>query len=263
MGRIQSIFEHKRSQGDTALLPFITGGHPTLRATQGMLQGLSDAGASICEVGIPFSDPIADGPVIAGAMHRALTDGTTVDDVLHTISAARSTTELGLVAMVSQSIVHRRGHDAFVRTLAEAGFDGLIVPDIDLDRADALLPTIDELGLSFSLLVAPTTTSRRLPSLLKRCRGFVYLLARAGITGTSSDLTGLDDRAQQLRQHTDLPIAAGFGIASPEHVKAVTSCCDGAIVGSALVQRMDESDDPVEAGLAFVSTLAEGLSQRQ
>ena len=263
MGRIQSIFDQCERKGEGALLPFITGGHPTLAATQGMLRGLSSAGAAICEVGIPFSDPIADGPVIAGSMHRTLEAGGTVDDVLAAVSSARADTEIGIVAMVSQSIVHRRGGDAFVHTLADAGFDGLIVPDIDLDRADLLLPTVDELGLSFSMLVAPTTTTRRLPCVLERCRGFVYLLARAGITGTHTDLDGLDSRVAQLRQHTALPIVAGFGIDSPELVNAATRCCNGAIVGSALVRQMDEADNPVDAGLTFVNALAHGLCHGQ
>jgi len=259
MGRIDTIFANLRTANARGLMPFITGGHPNTETTTALLQGLKTAGACICEVGIPFSDPIADGPVIAGTMQQALVSGITVDNVIASVAAARSHTELGIVAMVSHSIVHRRGDADFVYTLADAGFDGLIVPDIDPHQASTLLPAIDERDLSFSLLISPTTPDARIAELCDSCRGFVYLLARAGITGTSSSLEGLSQRVTVLREATDLPIAVGFGIASPQAVAEAVEHCDAAIVGTALARAIGAATDPVEAGLRFVMDLAAGL----
>ena len=262
MSRIDDIFATLRTTNRRGLMPFITGGHPDVATTTALLQQLGSVGADIVEVGIPFSDPIADGPVIAGAMHRVLESGTCVDDILAAVSAARPATDLGFVAMVSESIVHRRGSGDFLGTLADAGFDGVIVPDLDPCRAAPLLLVADELDLSFSLLVAPTTPVERLQTLADNSRGFIYLLARAGITGASKDLPDLHDRVADVRAVTDLPIAAGFGIGTPQQVAAAVSACDAAIVGSALVRTMDEADDPLQDAIAFVESLAAGLTAR-
>jgi tryptophan synthase alpha chain len=263
MSRIDDIFATLRARNERALMPFITGGHPTLETTTALLQRLGSAGASIVEVGIPFSDPIADGPVIAGAMHEVLEAGTCVNDILAAVAAARPHTDLGIVAMVSESIVHKRGSEAFLHTLAEAGFDGVIVPDLDPSKAPPLLVVADELGLSFSLLAAPNTTLARVHTLAEHSRGFLYLLARSGITGASSTLPNVTHRVEQIRSVTDLPIAAGFGIGTPQQVAAATQACDAAIVGSALVRVMDAADDPTTEALAFVASLAKGLSHNQ
>jgi len=259
MSRIDVLFRSARNEGRGLLMPFVVAGYPGLDATEMLLHGLKDAGAAVAEIGFPFSDPIADGPVIAEAMHEALTNGITVDAVFGTAARVRERTDLGLIAMVSESIVHRRGGERFIRQAADAGFDGFIIPDIDLLAADALLPTIDELDLSLALLVAPTTTEARLQEVLRRCRGMVYLLARAGVTGAREDLPDVEARVALIRRHTDLPIAIGFGISTPEQVKAATEHCDAAIVGSALVDRMRSDGNAAEAGLAVVQTLATGL----
>ncbi len=262
MSRINQIFDDLRSQQRTALMPFVVAGYPGLDATEMLLSTLHDAGAAIAEIGIPFSDPIADGPVIAAAMHEALSSGVSIDSILGAVQRIRPHTPIGLVAMVSHSIVHRRGGGEFVEQLASAGFDGVIIPDIDIHEADAILPVVDAADISFSMLIAPTTTEERLQLLLQRCRGFVYLLARTGLTGTRAELPDLGPRVQQIRQFTDLPIAAGFGISTPEQVREATTHCDAAIVGSAIVRRMEHADDPAEAGRDFVEMLASGLSGR-
>ncbi|MDP7070053.1 MAG: tryptophan synthase subunit alpha [Phycisphaerales bacterium] len=260
MSRITAIFTGLRDEHRRALMPFLVAGYPGLDATEMLLSSLHESGAAIAEVGIPFSDPIADGPVIAAAMHQSLASGTTVDAILAAVRRIRPHTPIGLVAMVSQSIVHRRGGATFVAHLADAGFDGLIIPDVDLQAADALLPAVDAAGLSFSTLIAPTTTEQRLAALLKRCRGFIYLLARTGLTGTRADLPDLAPRVEQIRRFTELPIAAGFGISTPAQVREATRHCDAAIVGSALVRRMAEAGDPAQAGREFVEMLASGLT---
>ncbi len=262
MGRIDDIFSQLKDDGRTAIMPFIVAGYPELEATVVALRGFEAAGASIVEIGIPFSDPIADGPVIAAAMHETLEQGLKVDDVLDAVRAVRAQTDIGLVAMVSSSIVERRGEEAFLRALAEAGFDGVIMPDLDTNHAGQLLPIIDELGLSFTLLVAPTTTDDRLETLLPHCRGFVYLLARTGLTGEQDQSPDIKAAVNRIRSHSNLPIAVGFGIAEPDHVATVTASADAAIVGSAIVRRMADAEDPGRAAIDFVSLLAEGLASK-
>ena len=242
-------------------MPFVVGGYPGLDATEMVISGLEAAGASIAEIGFPFSDPIADGPVIAAAMHQTLRNGTTVDTLLATIERVRPQTEAGLIAMVSESIVHRRGGPTFIEELARVGFDGLIMPDIDHSAADELLPAIDARDLAFAMLVAPTTTPQRLPQLIARCRGFVYLLAQTGLTGARAELPDLGERVAAIRALTDLPIAAGFGISTPDQVAAATTTCDAAIVGSALVDRMGPGTDAVAAALEFIDMLSNGLPE--
>jgi tryptophan synthase alpha chain len=250
-------------------MPFLTGGFPSLEATRRVIPALEAAGASIVEIGFPFSDPIADGPVIAASMHRALQQGVTPADLLELISEARSQTHLGLVAMVSDSIISRyrgEGPERFARDAAAAGFDGLIVPDIDLDAAEPLAGLARIHKLSFSLLVAPTSTEQRIKRIVSLCTGFVYVLARVGITGESSglDLERLEHRLRLIRTHTSLPLAVGFGISSREQVAAVARVADAAIVGSALVRRMDQADAlrVAEHAAALVRDLAEGLARR-
>lgn len=262
MGRIDDIFNQLQADGRTAIMPFIVAGYPELEATIVALRGFEAAGASIVEIGIPFSDPIADGPVIAAAMHETLEQGLKVDDVLDAVRAVRAQTDIGLVAMVSSSIVERRGNEDFLRALAEAGFDGVIMPDLDTNRAGELLPIVDELDLSFTLLVAPTTTDERLETLLPHCRGFVYLLARTGLTGEQDQAPDIEAAVNRIRSRSDLPIAVGFGIAEPDHVATVTASADAAIVGSAIVRRMADAEDPGRAAIDFVSLLAEGLTSR-
>ena len=269
--RINAIFVRQRAAGRTGLIPFVTGGFPTLAATEAVLPALEavlgpDGG--IVEIGIPFSDPIADGPVIAASMHEALAAGVTPPDVFETVRRVRPASALGLVAMVSASIVHRMGPQRFMADAAEAGFDGLIVPDFtgndDGEGPDDAFGEIAAgCGLAFSRLVAPNTPPRRLERIAGRCRGFVYVLARVGITGERKAPPDVADRVEAVRQHTDLPVAVGFGISGPAHVAAVTAVADAAVVGSALVHRMSGAGDPARAAAEYAGTLVAALSPRR
>jgi tryptophan synthase alpha chain len=262
MSRIDDIFASLRAEGATALMPFITAGYPSLDVTEKVLPKLEKAGARIVEIGFPFSDPIADGPVIASSMHEALAGGVTPRKIFDLVKHIRPTVGLGLIAMVSESIIARIGEERFVNQAANAGFDGLIVPDIDLDAADELKSLADSSGLSLSLLLAPTSTEARIRRIAAICSGFVYLLARVGITGETDAAPEIAQQVERVRAVTDLPIAVGFGISRAEHVAAVTNVADAAIVGSALVRRMGEASDPVEAASAFVAGLAAGLRRQ-
>lgn len=242
-------------------MPFITAGYPTLEITQQALLALEQAGASIVELGIPFSDPIADGRVIAASMHEALRAGVTPRMVFEMVRRVRPHTKLGLVAMVSDSIVTRMTPERFVAEASEAGIDGLIVPDIDLEAAKPLAEIAHRHDITLTLLIAPTTAPERIGRITALCSGFIYLLARVGITGESDkvNLSDIAQRVQLIRSVSSLPIAVGFGITTPEHVAAVTQHADAAIVGSALVRRMGEAADPVAAAADYVRQLAAPL----
>ncbi len=227
-----------------------------------MIPALEAAGASIVELGIPFSDPIADGPVIAASMHEALEAGVTPAGIFDMVRRLRAGTRLGLVAMVSASIVERTGPPRFLSQAAEAGFDGIIVPDVDLAAAAALREHADREGLDLTLLVAPTTPPPRIPRIVALCSGFVYLLARVGITGEQEAIPQIADRVGAVRRETRLPVAVGFGISSPEQVAAVTAAADAAVVGSALVRRLGEAPDPVVATAQCAAALAAALARR-
>ncbi|MCB9847593.1 MAG: tryptophan synthase subunit alpha [Phycisphaeraceae bacterium] len=264
MNRIESIFSEARSQHRKLLMPFVCGGRPTLESLPGLLGTLERSGASIVEIGFPFSDPIADGPVIAAAMHRALLEGVTPAGLFGSIRTARERVSLGLVGMVSMSIVARMGLARFTTEAAACGLDGLIVPDCPVEESGALAEAARDAGLTLTLLVAPTTTGERLERIVAACSGFVYLMARLGITGESSGPAEVRGRVEQIRGMSPLPIACGFGISSAAHVAAVTGDADAAIVGSALVRRMEEATDAgtdaVEAAGQFTAELAQGLA---
>lgn len=264
MGRIEDILSRLKSEGRRGLMPFLCGGHPTRGDLGRLIPALEGAGASVIEVGIPFSDPIADGPIIAAAMHEAIAGGATPASVLEEVASVRARTNVGLVAMVSVSIVHRMGGPrGFVDRAGRAGFDGFIFPDAPLEEAGELLAAARDAGKSASLLIAPTTPAPRAAEIAKASTGFVYLLARTGVTGEQTEAPEVAARVRVLREMTDLPIACGFGISTREHVRAVVAHADAAIVGSALVKRITESAkagrDPVVDAKVFVGQLASGL----
>ena len=241
-------------------MPYITAGDPPEVTLQALISRLDGAGADIIEIGVPFSDPIADGPVIASAMYRSLQEGMTPARVLEGIASARSESDVGLVAMVSDSIVTHRGRERFVAEAADAGLDGLIVPDADTGDLDELAQACEAHDLGLIPLIAPTSSLERQQALLARASGFVYLLARAGVTGVRTDAPDIAERVQALRELTRLPIAVGFGISTAAHVASVGESADGAIIGSALVNELNKAHqsggDVLETAERFVSALS-------
>ena len=259
MNRIESMFQSARAERRKLLMPFVCAGDPAGVSLETLLPRLEHAGASAVEIGVPFSDPIADGPTIAHAMHEALGRGVTPRGVLDDLANARAKTEMGLVLMLSVSLVTAAGVEAFMRDAKDAGADGLIIPDAPYEESEGLAKAAADKGLTLSLLVAPTTPEDRAAAIVSRCTGFVYLLARAGITGERSDVPEIGERVAMIRRSSRLPIACGFGISTPEQVEAVVRHADAAIVGSALVRRMAESKAPIDAAEEFVTTLSTGL----
>ena len=260
MGRLADMFARHRNAGTGALMPFVVAGDPSLEELPVLLQAIESAGADAIEIGIPFSDPIADGPLIAASMHAALERGARVESVLDRIRDCRDRIELPLLAMVSVSIVGRMGGPEFLETMAIAGFDGVIVPDADLDAIGPLRAAAESADLAFSTLLAPDTAPERTARIAEAAREFLYLLARRGITGERGDAPDLGDRVAGIREITDLPLAAGFGISTAAHVGAVLRDADGAIVGSALVRAIGDAaasgEDLADAVVRFLEPLA-------
>ncbi len=237
-------------------MPFLVAGFPSIESTEEAIIAMDEAGADIIEIGIPFSDPIADGPVIAAAMHEALEKGVTPAHAIGMVSRIREKVSAGLIAMVSDSIVCRSGGSAFLDRLVDAGFDGIIIPDIDDLDAQNIAAYCTDCGLTFSMLVSPTTSPNRIAWLASISTGFLYILARVGLTGEQSAPPDITARIAEIRALTDLPLAVGFGISTREHVVSVTQSADAAIVGSALVRRISDSDSPAETARNFVRELS-------
>jgi len=249
-------------------MPFVTAGDPDLATTGRLLPVMEQAGASICELGFAFSDPVADGPVIQASMTHALGRGVRPVDVLEMVAQERSGLGMGLVAMVSYSIAYRLGVGSFVRDARAAGIDGFIFPDMTLEESAAARDAAAQEGLIVSFLIAPTTPIERARQIARASSGFVYLLSRAGITGERSRLPDdLPGRIDALRAVTDLPIAVGFGISDQSQVRRVLGVADAAIVGSAIMRRVADhrgegADRVVEAVGRFVGELAKGVGNR-
>ena len=242
-------------------MPFLTAGDPDLQTTEALIQAAERAGASVCEIGIPFSDPVADGPVIQASMTRALDAGLRVQQVFEMVRRVRPKVSLGLVAMVSYSIVHRMGLETFVHAARDAGFDGFIFPDLPLEESADARQAVEDAGLILSMLIAPTTPIERAQKIAAASSGFAYVVSRSGITGARSELPpDLPDRLAKLREVTDLPMAVGFGISSADQVRAVVRIADAAIVGSALVDCVHQHCGAVAEAELFIQSLATGLT---
>lgn len=242
-----------------ALMPYLMGGHPDVPTALAIGHAYADGGADLVELGIPFSDPIADGPVIQAAATRALASGTRVADVLGI--CAELAPRLPVVLMTYANLVLARGVDAFAADAAAAGASGLIVPDLPLEEAPAALAACDGAGIALVPLVAPTTTDERLARIGERARGFLYTVS---VTGTTGERAVLSDTfaavVERAKAHTDVPVALGFGIATPQQAaEAAAAGADGVIVGSRLVREAAEADDPAAAAGALVAAFAQGL----
>jgi len=268
--RLVKAFAALRAAGAKMLLPFITAGWPDLAATEALLGEFAARGVRVCELGIPFSDPIADGPVIQASYTEALARGVDSDKIFEMVRRFRQASRereragsaqradgreeshdaLAIVAMVSYSIVFRHGVEAYLLAAAEAGFDGLIVPDLPMEEADDFERLASARGLANVLLIAPTTPPDRQIEIAKHSRGFIYYISVAGITGERDRLPARTIAAvAELRTHTDTPVCVGFGISNPATVADVCRVADGAIVGSAIVHRITDAKDAPRAQL--------------
>jgi tryptophan synthase alpha chain len=238
---IAEAFAAARSRGKIALMPFISAGYPDFATTAATLRALDQAGADLVEIGFPFSDPIADGPVIQESYTVALGKHVKVDEVFETIAQTRASIGLPLVAMVSYSVVYRYELARFIARAKSAGLDALLLPDLPPPEAKPVCDQVRAGGLDTVLLVAPTTSPQRRKEVAALCSGFVYYLSITGITGERDRLPAdLEANVRAIKQATDRPVCVGFGISKPQHIHQLSDVADGAIVGSAVVKRMTQ-----------------------
>jgi len=248
MSKIDELFSDLRRHGRKAFMPFITAGDPDLDFTAAVIRRLIASGSSMCEVGIPYSDPIADGPVIQASYTRALGNRIKLDDILSMLSGVAPELSAPVVTMVSYAIVYRRGLDRYVADAKRAGAAGLIVPDLPADESANLAEVCGREDVSLIQLISPTTPRDRARRITERTTGFIYYVSIAGITGERSELPPeIVDSVGWLREQTPLPVCIGFGISRPEHVRMLAPVADGLIVGSAIVRRVAQAaEEPRE-----------------
>ncbi len=238
MNRIEARFEQLREQGEVAFIPYITAGDPTLSKTAEILQTLAQAGADVIELGIPFSEPVGDGPVIQEATLRALQQGTTPEGVIALVKQIRASgCDVPILLFSYFNPILAMGFDTFAAKAKEAGADGVLCVDLPVEEADAYREALTSAGLATVFLVSPTTRPERMRRILEACSGFVYCVSRLGVTGERTTLPeDLHRLVRDVRSMTQKPVAIGFGIAKPEQATEVARIADGVVVGSALVR---------------------------
>lgn len=252
MTRLRSVLEQIRSSGRAALVPYLTAGDPSLSATVDLAEALVAGGADVLELGVPFSDPLADGPVIQRAAERALAAGTRLADVLECAGRIRDRTGVPIVVMSYLNPLLRYGWGAFTRDAAAAGVAGAILTDVPAEEAAPFLGDAANAGIGTVFLVAPTSSGERIRAAAAATTGFLYCVTRLGVTGARTDLSdAYRPVVEQVRAVTDLPVGVGFGISTPEHARAAGAVADAVIVGSRLVGEVESSASVPEAAAAL------------
>ncbi len=255
MSRIHTAFETRK-----AFIPFITCGDPDLGTTEACVRAMAENGADLIELGIPFSDPTAEGPVIQAANTRALAGGVTTDQIFDLVRRLRKDIDIPMVFMTYANVVFSYGADKFISTCSTIGIDGLILPDIPFEEKGEFLPLCRKYGVDLVSLVAPTSANR-IAMIAKEAEGFLYLVSSLGVTGTRSEITtDLPAIVRVVREHTDIPCAVGFGISTPDQAKKMADVSDGAIIGSAIVKLLEAhgTDAPRYIG-EYVKEIREAL----
>jgi tryptophan synthase alpha chain len=248
MGRIEAKFADLKRGGRRALIPFITAGDPDLRTTELLLAELARAGADLIEIGVPFSDPVADGPVIQRASERALRNGVTLPALLDCLAASRRRIEIPIVLFSYFNPLLQFGLERLASEARTAGVDGILVTDLVPEEANDWETILQANAIDPIFLVAPTTSGARLKRITARARGFIYAISRTGVTGARQEMTGAAEAlVRRVRDCTDLPVAVGFGVTTAQHVRDVWRYADAAVVGSAIVQEIERcgSNDEV------------------
>lgn len=255
MSNIRKAFEHGK-----AFIPFITCGDPDLETTYKSVMAAIENGADLIELGIPFSDPTAEGPVIQGANLRALSGGVTTDKIFDLVKRLRSETDIPMVFMTYANVVFSYGSGRFISICGDIGIDGLIIPDLPYEEKDEFLPYCKKYGVDLISLIAPTSGDR-VAMIAKEAEGFIYVVSSLGVTGTRSSIeTDLSSIVDIIRENTDVPCAIGFGISTPAQAHDMAALADGAIVGSAIIKLLEQygKDAPEYIG-AYVKSMKEAL----
>ena len=260
MSRIKACFEQLKADGQTALIPYITGGDPEPWVTVPMLHALVDAGANILELGIPFSDPMSDGPVIQKACERALKNDVTLNNVIDMVALFREKdTQTPIVLMGYANPLEAMGYQAFAEKAQLAGVDGVLTVDMPPEESDEFLAIMDAHDIDTIFLVAPTTSPERMAKIAQYARGFIYYVSIKGVTGTATlDVSEVAEKMALLKQRTDLPLGVGFGIRDGKSAAAVSEVADAVVVGSTLVSCIEEhAERPEDLPAALAALLAE------
>ena len=257
--RIDSTLGTLRSAGRTALVPFVTVGFPDIETSRALAAVIAESGADMIELGIPFSDPLADGPTIQSSSFRALEQGVTLHTALEALGGLRGGgVDIPLIFMGYFNPFLRYGLERFVQDAAAAGLDGLIVPDLPTEEAGPFKILCEQRGIYMTPLLAPTSTDERIEQACKGAHGFIYCVSVTGVTGARRELaSGLSELVARIRRHTDLPVLVGFGVSERRHVEEIGRLADGAVVGTALLDAIDKSppDLVLETARQFVTAL--------
>lgn len=265
--RLDRTFAQLRQRGEKALIAYLMAGDPSLQETEQLVVALEQAGADIIELGVPFSDPIADGPVIQQAAERALRAGTSLRAIISMVARLRVRTQIPLVLMAYYNNIHAFGPERFCQEAAKAGIDGIILPDLPPDEAGPLKGPAAAAGLSLVFLLAPTSTPERRIFVARQSQGFVYYVSLTGITGAKLvNLADVAKNVEKIRKVTNVPVAVGFGVATPEDAAKVAAIADGVIVGSAIVKQIAayrEKPEMVKQVTTFVRSLKTAMSAAQ
>ena len=264
MNRIDKKFQELRHQGASAFMPYVCAGDPNPKFTSKLLLTLEEAGADLIELGVPFSDPIADGPTVQRASERALTHNISLQQILEIVATLRPQTEIPISLMSYYNPIFRMGEEAFCKAAHDVGVDGVIIPDLPPEQAQRLLEIAPHYNLATIFLVAPTSPPERMQLIASVSTGFIYCVSVTGVTGARATLSDeVAPMIAELRKHTNKPICVGFGISTPEQAKQVTELADGAIVASAIIDVYEENIDDeaklLTAVKQFVSDLASGV----
>jgi tryptophan synthase alpha chain len=247
VSRLADAFARARSEQRAALVIYLCAGDPDLDTTVELVVACAEAGADVVELGMPFSDPTADGPVIQRASERALKSGTTLRGLLGAARKIRARSDVGLVLFGYYNPLLAFGEQAVAAAAKEAGIDGFLVVDLPPEEADSFLPALAANGLDFVPLVAPTTPPERVARIARTAGSFLYYVSLTGVTGASTDLARAGQRAAELRERTQLPVALGFGVKTPEDARVVARHADGVIVGAAVCRAIEEARTPAQA----------------
>lgn len=263
MNRIEERFQQLKKSGAKGLVVYIGAGDPSLACTESLAIAFDQAGVDVLELGVPFSDPLADGLVNQLAAQRGLASGTTPGKVLKSVAAIRKHSNIPIVLYIYFNLVHRHGLDAFIAQAAKAGVDGLLVLDLPPEEAGEYDRQMKQAGLCAIYLIAPTTPEDRIEEIVRHGAGFIYYVSREGVTGMQSKVAGnIGDMLEKIRKHTQLPVAVGFGISTPEQARTVASLSDAVVVGSAVVNQiatLGASQDMVPQVAGFVAQLAKAV----
>lgn len=247
MNRIEKVFKKLKAQNKRAFIPYVMAGDPSLEKTGEIVLMLEKCGADIVELGVPFTDPLADGPTIQRAAERALNSGVTLRKVIGFVEGLRQHTQIPLVLMTYYNPVFKYGEAGFVKGAVNGGVDGVIIPDLPPDEAGGLVKLSKKAGLATIFLLAPTSTDERIKKVANASRGFIYYVSMTGITGAKLLLdSSLRESVSNIRRVTEIPVAVGFGVSTPDEAGAISGVADGVIVGSAIVKRLHESPGEVE-----------------